>query len=201
MGERQYSDEEVAAIFARATETQHPAPREGTSGQGMTLAQLQEIGREVGIAPDLVAQTVELGRRLSDAEWDRFVVDLRDTFDARGRVRNDGSFRQWTNGNLQVLLEPSGEGHRVRFKTVKADARLLIFSGLGLIGITASVLVPAMLTGAVPTGEAVGQMAPVGLIGVVLMGLGALRLPGWAKRRREQMADLTARLLAPPPSP
>ena len=53
MSERRYSDEEVAAIFARATETQESQPRRNTPGEGMTLAELQEIGREVGIAPEL----------------------------------------------------------------------------------------------------------------------------------------------------
>jgi len=55
MAERQYDDEEVAAIFKRAAESEHsvlPAPAEG---QGLTLAALQDIGREVGIPPEAIA--------------------------------------------------------------------------------------------------------------------------------------------------
>ena len=113
----------------------------------MTLAQLQEIGREVGIAPVMVAEaakaidllgrpmsryflglpigvgrTVNLDRKLSDEEWERFVVDLRETFDARGRLKSEGSFRQWTNGNLQALLEPTPTGQQVRLRTLKGAA-------------------------------------------------------------------------------
>ena len=120
MTERRYTDTEVAAILARATESEHAALP--VSSDGMTLGALQEIGREVGIAPDLIAQaarsmelagqpvsrrflgfpiavgrTVVVNRPLSDADWEGLVSDLRDTFQARGTLRHDGSFRQWTN--------------------------------------------------------------------------------------------------------
>ena len=148
MPERRYSDEEVAEIFARATEAERSTPRRLRSTEGMTMAQLQEIGREAGIAPELVARaahsldepaqppvrkflgfpvgvgrTVTLDRRLTDEEWERLVVDLRETFDARGVVRTDGAFRQWTNGNLQVLVEPDGAGQRIRLRTLRGGAR------------------------------------------------------------------------------
>jgi DNA-3-methyladenine glycosylase II len=37
---------------------------------------------------------------LSDDQWDRLVVDLRETFNAAGIVGREGSLRQWRNGNL-----------------------------------------------------------------------------------------------------
>src|SRR5512132_171395 len=111
MSERRFNEAEVAAIFERAAEAQQTGQRQLPSGEGMTLSELQEIGREVGLAPELVAQaatsiglggrptsrhflglpggvgrTIDLGRKLSDEEWDRFVVDLRETFDARGTM-------------------------------------------------------------------------------------------------------------------
>src|SRR5687768_16444401 len=58
MTERRYSDEEVAAIFERATKSQAGLQRqhpEHASAQGMTLGELQQIGRDVGIPDDLVA--------------------------------------------------------------------------------------------------------------------------------------------------
>ena len=143
MTERRFNEAEVAAIFERATEAHHAGQRQLPSGEGMTLAQLQEIGREVGISPEQVAEaanaidrvgsptarkflglpigvgrTIELDRRLTDDEWERLVVDLRETFDARGVLRHEGSLRQWTNGNLQALLEPTATGHRVRLRTM-----------------------------------------------------------------------------------
>src|SRR5471030_619631 len=151
MTDRRFNEEEVAAIFKQATESQQTPQRQLPSGEGLTLAELQEIGRQVGIAPELVVQaasslsqagsptsrrflglpigvarTIELDRKLTEDEWERLVVDLRETFDARGTVRQDGSFRQWTNGNLQALLEPTPTGQRIRLRTVKANARALM---------------------------------------------------------------------------
>ncbi len=69
---------------------------------GMTLAALQDIGREVGISPDSLSRAA---RSFSDSDWEVLVADLRTTFEALGAVRYDGPFRQWTNGNLQALAE------------------------------------------------------------------------------------------------
>src|SRR5512139_1975656 len=143
MTERRYNDDEVEAIFARASEAESETPQRSLSGEGRTLAELQAIGREAGLSSEAIAQaaraleqpaqpptgtflglplgvarTVALPRRLTEDEWERLVVQLRETFNARGVLRSEGSFRSWSNGNLQVLLEPDGAGQRVRFRTV-----------------------------------------------------------------------------------
>jgi hypothetical protein len=217
MTDRRYSEQEVAEIFKRAAEAQQTARRQLPSGEGMTLADLQEIGREVGIPMELVAQaaqgldraglpagrrflglplgvgrTVELGRRLTDEEWDQLVVDLRETFHARGHVRRDGSLRQWTNGNLQALLEPTSTGDRLRLRTMNGNARGLMFAGLGIFGIA---LGPALIAAfQVGLGEAAQQLTPLALAGAALFSIGALRLPRWAQNRARQMEGVAARL-------
>jgi hypothetical protein len=209
--ERRYNEAEVAAIFERAASAQQGGSPQLPSGDGMTLRDLQQIGREVGIAPELIAdaaravgrrtgvatsrqflglpigvgRTIELDRELTDREWEQLVVDLRETFDARGSLRHDGgSLRQWTNGNLQALLEPTPSGHRVRLRTVKGDARALLTGGLVLLG--------AAFVGAItanPTG-----MSLWALIGTAMLGIAAFRLPGWARERRRQMDEIAERL-------
>jgi hypothetical protein len=52
MAERRYSDEEVAAIFERASQPEHTTLPAAADGKGLTLAALQDIGREVGISPE-----------------------------------------------------------------------------------------------------------------------------------------------------
>ena len=183
----------------------------------MTLSELQEIGREAGIAPEAVAhaatslsrtptptsrhflgfpvgvgRNIELGRRLSDDEWERLVVDLRETFDARGRITAQGSFRQWTNGNLQALLEPTETGHRLRLKTLKANARMMMIGGLGALGYAAVTLMSTVLGGNVDF----ASTGTVALVGLAFLGAGALRLPSWANLRRRQMEEVIARLTA-----
>ena len=228
MTERRFNEAEVAAILEKAAEAQHTGARQLPSGEGMTLAELQAIGSEVGIDPRLVARaahaldkggrstsrrflglpigvgrTVDLGRKLSDDEWERLVVDLRETFDARGNIRQEGSFRQWTNGNLQALLEPTPTGHRLRLRTVKGDAVTWITGGLFSVGVSAAAYVAMALRGVGDAGNMTG-LAFLSLMGVMMFGAGALRLPGWARLRRKQMEEIAERLTPTaelPPSP
>jgi hypothetical protein len=225
MTERRYSEDEVAAIFERAAGAQHTDRRQLPPADGMTLSDLQDIGREVGLPPELVAQaarsldlagrpdsrtilglaigvgrTIDLGRRLSDEEWERLVADLRETFDARGSVRYDGPFRQWTNGNLQALLEPTPTGHRLRLRTLKGSARSLMAGGVALVGVAAAVFVSTLVTGQVA--EQASVLALLSALGLGTFGAGALSLPGWARQRRQQMEGVVERLaLAAQPEP
>jgi hypothetical protein len=222
MADRRYDDREIAAIFRAASEgPQVPAPKEVQREEGLTLTDLQAIGGEVGIAPEAIAQaaqaldvrqgavsrtvfglpigvarTVNLNRKLSDEEWERLVVQLRDVFNARGVTRSEGSLRQWTNGNLQVLLEPTESGHRLRFGTVNGGARAWMTFGLTAIVMAGFAALTSALGGnlahALP---AVGIMAGAG---VVMIANGALRLPGWARLRGRQMESLAAKVVTPP---
>ena len=218
MAERRYSETEVAEIFRRASEAQQHGGRVPlASGEGMTLGALQEIGRDVGLPPELVeraareidrtgepatrgflglplavSRTVMLNRKLTDAEWDALVVDLRDTFDARGRLRDDGAFRQWTNGNLQALLEPIGDTHRLRLRTTHGPARFWMTGGAAILGVAAITFLVAV-TGAVPNDDLWGQLGSMLALGAGMFAAGALRLPRWASIRRKQMAEIAER--------
>src|SRR5467141_2078004 len=218
MAERRYNDKEIAAIFRAAAEEGPQTPqREVARDEGLTLAELQAIGSEVGIASDAVAQaaravdvqlgagsrtflglpigvarTVDLNRRLTDDEWERLVVQLREVFNARGRTRSEGSLRQWTNGNLQVLFEPTETGHRLRFRTTHGAARASIGAGLAVLGVTAIVAVSGAIWGTL--GDAASGIALMAAAGVGMIASGALRLPRWARLRERQMEALAARV-------
>jgi hypothetical protein len=221
MSDRRYNDEEVAEIFARVSDTERETHRHLPSREGLTLSEVQQIGREAGIASDLVAQaarsldqppqperpvvlglpigaarTVRLERRMTEDEWERLVVDLRETFAARGTVRAEGSLRQWSNGNLQVLLEPDGDSQRVRFRTIRGNARPLMFLGLGLVGVSVATLLAAVTTGAMPIREALASVATMGLGGAAVFSFAAIPLPRWARLRQQQMDALAERLMA-----
>jgi hypothetical protein len=218
MSERRYTDEEVAEIFARASETEQATRHVLPASEGMTLAQLQEIGREAGLAPELVAhaartldqpqppappvflglplgaaRTVRLERRMTDDEWERLVVDLRETFNARGVVRIDGSLRSWSNGNLQALVEPDGDGQRVRFRTIKGNARPFMFMGLGMMGGALATILAAIASGA-PVAQAVEAVGTLGVVGAGFFAYAALPLKSWARLRQRQMDELAERL-------
>jgi hypothetical protein len=139
-----------------------------------------------------VARTVNLNRRLTDHEWEQLVVQLRDVFNAQGATRSDGSFRQWTNGNLQVLLEPTGTGHRLRFRTVHGAARASIGAGLAALGVTATVALATAVSGHL--GDAMSGIVFLFAAGVGMILNGAIRLPGWARLRGRQMDALAAQM-------
>lgn len=220
MTERRYNDEETAAIFQAATEGAQPSTTLSSGTDGLTLADLQTIGLEVGIPSDAIARAaralevrqsgvsrtllglpigverrVTLGRRLTEYEWDQLVVALREVFRARGRTRSDGSLRQWTNGNLYVLLEPTETGHRIRLGSLHGGAAASM--RLGIVGLATA----AILAVASAFGGDFGNMVPAFLVGgTVLLANGALRVRSWARLRARQMEELAVKLVLPPGS-
>ena len=218
MTERRYNQEEVEAIFQRAAEAQQAVPLLKRPDEGMTLGQLQEIGREVGITPEQigfaaksiertgrttrrtllglpigVGRAVDLDRRLTDSEWERLVVELRDTFDAKGRIKQEGNFRQWSNGNLQVMLEPMGDRHRLRMRTYRAQARTLLAGGTAMI-VAALTLFISRASGDHPMDPS--KFWTLILLGGTVFGIGAAMIPAWARERQRQMREIAERVSA-----
>ncbi len=219
MTDRRFNEAEVAQIFEKATELPDATKVHLPAAEGMTLAQLQEIGREVGIAPEALAHaaqvvnrgeqpterhflgfpigvgtSVELGRKITDEEWERIVVDLRETFDARGKLSQEGSFRQWTNGNLQALMEPTPTGHRLRLRTTKGDARGMIAGGIAMLAFAVTTGGAALLGGGPVDTGMISSMTTLAAAGAGMFGFTSLRLPGWARTRRQQMEGIIARI-------
>jgi hypothetical protein len=223
--DRRYSDHEIAAIFKQAAEAQHAARAGETSGDGLTLAELQAIGAESGIAPEYIARaaaraeqtrapattflgqpitagrTVELPGAFTDADWDRLVADLRETFRATGTIQIDGSLRAWRNGNLRALVEPTDTGHRLRLSTLKGNARTNVALG-GFGGGAGVILVLMAVLTASFSDKAMGDLSVVIVTGALLLlaGLGsagatAYQLRRWAAKRDEQMEAVAARAL------
>jgi hypothetical protein len=196
---------------------QKGAPKELAPG-GLTLAQVQEIATSVGIPanavqkaaasvargdlvptttrvalgiPYGVARQIELPRMLTDVEWDRVVIRLRETFAAEGRSTREGSIRGWRNGNLRVMLEPTATGSRIRMSTVRGDATIRTQVALGAIAVSATMSgLLTVIPGA--TGRNWGAVAMMGAMGVVLLVRNVLALPRWAKTRASQMEALSA---------
>lgn len=217
MTERRYSKEEVEQVFASAADAQELGRGSTAGSTGLTLREMQDIGLEAGIAPDAVAraaagltrakpssvsgtmlgfpikvgESAELGRRLTDEEWERVVVMLRETFSARGKLDATGSFRQWTNGNLQALLEPGENGHRLRLQTYNQQSRMFMGLGIGFIGVGAASALSAAI-GHVFTADSIASVSGIFVMGAGMFALGAARLPSWARQRRQQMREVLA---------
>ena len=217
--ERRYQEDEVAEIFEAASA---PALSRGDAAptQGLTLAELQAIGREVGIAPERIAEAaaslarsqpplprrtelgmplsaahvIDLPRALTDREWALVVADLRETFNARGHETSQGVTRQWANGNLHALVEPTKTGYRLRLGTVKGDA--LALNRMGGFGIAMGLVVGLVpLVSGDPAATVSGAVA-LGGMGVGAFVFNALRLPRWVRLREQQMKEVAERTRA-----
>ncbi|MDX1578241.1 MAG: hypothetical protein R3266_07140 [Gemmatimonadota bacterium] len=223
--ERIYREDEVEEIFALAAREGSAGVRAPSEGDGLTLGQLQEVGREVGLAPERVAEAaasldarpaqlprqtllgspvsvgriVELPRAPTDREWQFLVAELRETFGAQGRVTAHGDVREWSNGNLHAALEQTESGHRLRLGTRKGNAIEAAAGGAVGIGMALFFGV-ALLAAGKP--EAVFLPILFALMGGSALAWNALRLPRWADEREEQMERIGARarqLLTSPP--
>jgi hypothetical protein len=190
-----------------------PAPDPGP-GRGLTLAELEDVGSQAGILPARIAEAaaemelarslapavkkymgvsltaghvVGLPRLLTEDEWDRFVVRLRDTFGATGTVRTEGSLQTWSNGHLKVLLEPLSDGARLRFQALDNDSKSFIDGGVasgasaGILAAALGVLVPLS-----------GKPIPLGFVAFAL-GIGAFGAGMWAYGRARAAAWMPTR--------
>ena len=218
--QRRYQEEEIKEIFESAALARESGPRSLSTGAGLTLAELQEIGLEVGLAPERIAdaaaaldrrgstlprrthfgmpisvgRTVDLPRAPTDREWALLVAELRETFQAQGAVGSAGSLRQWTNGNLHAYVEPTETGHRLRIGTLKGNATELNY--LGIVGIVMGliILISSAIAGKLP--EGLFLSAVFGATGIGAMTSNVLRLPRWAQEREEQFEYIASRARA-----
>jgi len=214
--ERRYGDDEVAAIFEAAASPGGSRSRALATAEGLSLAELQAIGGEVGIAPERIAhaaaaldlrggaaprrtylgmpvsvgRTVSLPRVPTDREWEQLLAELRATFGAHGKDRSSGGVRAWTNGNLHAYVEPADAGHRLRLGTTKGNAVAL--GGLGIAALLVGLVMAVFLFATGEAGDAI-LFAVIAALGAAATGANALRLPGWAREREEQMEHIAAR--------
>jgi hypothetical protein len=192
-----------------------------TTSTGLTLRELQAIGAEVGLEPERIAdaaaslevhrgaapalrrtalgapvsvgRVVDLPRAPTDREWEQLVVELRQTFGARGKQSSEGNLRSWTNSNLHALVEPTDTGYHLRMGTTKGNAIAMNRFGMGA-------LMVALLMGLffLMIGELDGDASPallIAMVGIAALASNAIRLPSWAREREEQMDHIAARAI------
>lgn len=228
MTERRYADQEVAEILEAAATPRAGDGRALASSSGLSLAELQAIGAEVGIAPERIAdaaaalemrrnaaprrtnlgmpvsvgRTVELPRAPTDREWELLLAELRATFGAHGKDASQGELRAWRNGNLHAYVEPTESGHRLRLGSMKGDGPTFVWLGLAWLLAGLGMLAAVLLTGE-GADDAVAAVIFT-IMGIAALVFNAMRLPRWADEREAQMEHVAARartlLAAPAPA-
>lgn len=223
MGEdRRYTEDEITSIFKKAAEELESASKSMQSGAGLTLNEMKEIGGEVGIpaefieraalshqhevtehpvkkfmfAPVTVGRSVDLPGTFTDEDWNALIVDLNDTFHAQGQVQVDGAMRRWRVGNLQILVQPSENGHRLRLQSMNENQRAILASSTMLLGMSLFFMLVFAAKGKVTELPELAFLVGFALLGLGVYGVPAIKLPRWQKLRGEQMDGLAERALA-----
>jgi hypothetical protein len=223
--ERRYQDHEVRQILDLAI-GEGDAPAQSLPAiDGLTLRELQEVGREVGLAEDRITQAVAafnahaasvprgttlglptavgsivtLPRSPSDREWELLIAELRTTFGGTGVVTSYGGLREWSHGTVHAFVEPTETGHRLRL----ADSNVTTVGGIALGGILLAfaVLIFVILLGKDDPGMKFAVPVFFSLIGGSLVAGTVVALPRWAREQEKRMEHISTRaisLLAPP---
>ncbi len=215
--QRRYGEDDIRKIFERAGWPATEYPRAISSSEGLTLAELQSIGSEIGFSQQQIAEaaaaltypapaerrslfgmpvglsrTASLPRLPDDREWELLLVDLRATFGVQGQDRSQGNLREWTNGALLACIEPTTNGCQLRLGSSKREAVLV--NGIGVSWILAGLITLVTL---VRTGDFVGANAllPVicGGIGGATLVYNGVRQRRWARTCEAQMRQVIDR--------
>lgn len=220
--ERRYNEQEIAAIFKLAAAEHDSTQRPLSSDAGLTLAELKQIGKEVGIAPALIARaaatvdrtisapppttflgvpvsaarTVDLPGSFSGDDWGRLVTDLHETVQGPGRVQRSGSLRQWTSQTLHVLVGPTESGHRLRLRAQNYLLEGGLMGGMLLfvMGLFFMLLVAAKGDFATDWAKTL-FVSMFSVVGLVSFGVSAYRLPRWRTDQEHQMEAVASRAL------
>lgn len=214
MTKRRYGDADVREIFALAVASDARDPSVRARTGGLTLDELQRIGREAGIEPVRIAQAaerldargrssvrrsfglpigvarlVDLPRAPTDRAWAQLISTLRTTFGVHGRTTTSSELREWSHGNLHVAIEPTAHGEQLRLSDLKDEA--VAINGLGFMLCAMVVLMATVVAAA---GQSRKALVILGLFGgmalLAFVGAKLVRTPAWAREREWQMEGI-----------
>ena len=214
--DRRYDENEVRQILDLALTEQHGHAPSFSARDGLTLLQLQDVGREVGVPTDRITQAVEafeargesvppgttlgvptsvgrivrLPRNLSEQEWELLVGELRTTFGGTGEMASHGGLREWSHGRLQAFIEPTVAGHRLRVTDSNAAVGGMIMGGVITV-LALLVLATVLGSGNAELGS-VRFVAPslFAVLGGGLIAGSALSLRRWIRIQESRMERL-----------
>ena len=218
MPERTYTEEEVAAIFARSAERQRSGAVRDLS-TGLTLAEVEQAGREAGLDPASIraaATELDTGYRyptrskIAVAErwiegpattgaWEDLVASLRHQFGTNTSwwskdTASLGEAQEWMHtaaSGVSTTVTLSPREDRTLLRVVQETVGLENERRMGWLIAAFLALIPAMLAGGlVAETLALGDFAGVAAVVLVLVTGTALGGPWLAARERNNRVRL-----------
>lgn len=216
---RTYSQDEVREIIRRAADATAERERRESENSGLTLDDLRDLASSTGIDPEVMteaarsldrevdepfekrlmglkisaAHAIRLEGPFTDEDWQALVADCRRTFGAKGKLHDVSGLREWSNGNLHVLVEPTGDDVVIRMRTHNGVAQNMMPAGVAM-----SIAFIAMMISALGDGRPASDLfGAVMVLVAALFGAGALgytRLKSWSRTRESQMEAIGRRM-------
>ena len=226
--DRKYNEKEIAAIFKQAARDFESAQQKVHSGDGLTLAEIETIAEEVGISsgfvkraaakvdlrhrsaadkkiiglPFQINRVVQLPESFGDKEWDKLIVDLHDSYGVVGTIKESrqGRMKSWVTDNIQVHVEPTGDGSRLRITSTNGINTLMLLFGGIFFFVSIMFMAILMTKGKFMTAaDDTLLMFILSLSGLSIGGFGASQLPGWQKSEEQRIDSIITRALDSPP--
>lgn len=216
---RTYSQDEVREIIRRAAETTAERERLQSDDSGLSIDDLADLATATGIDPQIMIDAARsldrhveepfekrhMGVKISAAhafrvegpfseeDWQALVADCRSTFGAKGHVNETSGLREWSNGNLHVLVEPAGKDTIIRMRTHRGSAQSMLNGGLAM-----SIAVFVMMFSSLAEGRALTDLFGLAMLLIAaIFAIGAVVVSGlrnWSRTRKSQMEALGLRV-------
>ena len=204
--ERQYSDDELRRILEDATRSELQPKEVARQQEGLTLAEIREIAREVGIDPGavdraaaslLATESIDaapssrvfsrvrheetmIPRPLTDSEMRLVAMQAERVLGRRGSLYSAGDFVEWRDGRNRLYVGIVRGEQRTRVRVI-ADQSSELFAGSAAIGGLGLMLVPTVAGS--------GMATIPGLVLLAAAVYGVIRL-FWKQRRDQARKDL-----------
>lgn len=215
---RLYGDKEISRIIKRAAELQEQKGRAGSAGPGISIAELEQIARDLGIDPTYLRQAVaELGsgidtpakssllgetlieaRRLvksemSDLEWEMMVQEIRRALGCTGETGKLGNAVEWKTSDkelvtYQVTASPREGQTDIQIVSRRDGAAFLTYFVSGLLGLFTALSVAA------PSFSNPVELLAAGGVLVGVMTTARLLVGRWSRKQKQVINRLVDKL-------
>jgi uncharacterized membrane protein len=204
--ERRYSDDELRRIIEDATRSELQPKEIARQQEGVTLAEIREIAREVGIDPHavdraaaslLATESIDaapssrafsrvlheetiIPRALTDSEMRLVAMQAERVLGRRGSLYSAGDLVEWRDGRDRLYVGIVRGEQRTRVRVI-ADQTSELFAGSAAIGGLGLILVPTV------AGPGVATIPGLVLLAAAVYGV--IRL-FWKQRRNQARKEL-----------
>lgn len=213
-----FDRDEISRILKRAVELEHNDNTSDNEREGLTLEELQQVSREVGIDPKYVKLAIGEMKEpvqspvanllggpfkynitqmaegvLTDEEWEEVVSEIRRIHGGIGNTSKLGKTFEWEQrkqevGYIQIALSPKKETTKIHINVNYRQYATLVYVFSGIFGIT--------LSGILFDGSSLSNLTQflIGTSGMLTLFTGArFYLSNWMKKKHDIYTNLIRR--------